>query len=159
MGVGKSSVARHLSTFLECTRVDLDQYIEKETGQKIPEIFRSSGEAAYRKIETECLRSVLNDSRARIVSLGGGAWIVEENRNIIAECDVTSVWLESTFDHCWQNISQSRRERPLAKNKDAARELFEARQGIYALADWHFIVRPGFSSYDIASQINDQVFG
>jgi len=77
---------------------------------------------------------------------------------LLAADGVTTVWLESSFEHCWTNISKSRKERPLAKNKDAARRLFETRQSIYCLADWHFIVRPEFTSYEIATQIAEQVF-
>jgi shikimate kinase len=158
MGVGKSSVARHLASILKCERIDLDAVIEKSEGRTIVEIITNDGEAAYREIETRNLESVLNVSSARIISLGGGAWTVPVNREMILANGVVTVWLESTFDHCWTNISKSRKVRPLAKNKDAARRLFEERQGIYCLADWHFIIRPEFNSYDIAKQIAEQIF-
>lgn len=158
MGVGKSSVARHLASILKCERVDLDSAIEKSEGRTIVEIITNDGEAAYREIETRNLESILAESPARIISLGGGAWTVPVNREMIVSNGVVTVWLESSFDHCWTNISKSRKERPLAKNKDAARRLFEERQGVYCLADWHFIVRPEFNSFDIAKQIAEQVF-
>lgn len=158
MGVGKSSVARHLASILKCERIDLDSAIEKSEGRTIVEIITNDGEAAYRKIETRNLESILNESSARIISLGGGAWTVPVNREMIISNGVVTVWLESSFDHCWTNISKSRKERPLARNKEAARRLFEERQGVYCLADWHFIIRPEFNSYDIAKQIAEQVF-
>lgn len=158
MGVGKSSVARHLASILKCEQVDLDSVIEKSESRSIVEIITNDGEAAYRKIETRNLEGILLKSPARIISLGGGAWTVPVNREMIVSNGVVTVWLESTFDHCWTNISKSRKERPLAKNKDAARRLFEERQAVYCLADWHFIIRPEFNSYDIAKQIAEQVF-
>ena len=158
MGVGKSSVARHLASILRCDRVDLDSYIEKNEGRSIADIINNDGELAYRIIETANLGRVLNETDARILSLGGGTWTMPGNRDLIIGRGLVTVWLESSFEHCWANISKSRKERPLAKNKDAARRLFDERQGIYCLADWHFIIRPEFNSYEIARQIADQVF-
>ena len=158
MGVGKSSVARHLASLTRSKQVDLDNFIEAKTKRKIAGIIDADGLPAYRKIESEHLVRLLGESQARIISLGGGTWTLEENRGIIRSHGLTSVWLESTFEHCWQNIRNSRKDRPLARNKAAALELFEARQSIYCLADWHFIIRPEFNSYEIAGQIAEQVF-
>jgi len=157
MGVGKSSVARHLSSIAKCDRLDLDAFIEKNTGRSIAEIITNDGEPAYRIIESENLVKALRQTDARILSLGGGTWTIPGNRDLLVEDRVITVWLESTFDHCWTNISKSRKERPLAKNKEAAKQLFNSRQSVYCLADWHFIVRPEFTSYEIASQIAEQV--
>lgn len=159
MGVGKSSVARHLASLLRCDRVDLDSYIEKSERRSIADIITNDGEPAYRTIETANLERVLNESDARILSLGGGTWTIPANRELMIERGVVTVWLESTFEHCWANITKSRKERPLAKNKAAARRLFDERQSVYCLADWHFIIRPDFTSYEVARRIADQVFG
>lgn len=158
MGVGKSSVARHLANIIKCQRLDLDAFIEKNSGRTIADIITNDGEPAYRVVETENLVRALHQSDARILSLGGGTWTIPANRELLNSCGVTTVWLESTFEHCWTNISKSRKERPLAKNKDAAKRLFDSRQSIYCLADWHFIIRPEFTSYEIAGQIAEQVF-
>lgn len=158
MGVGKSSVARHLSSVLKCERIDLDAYIEKTEGRVIPEILTKDGEPAYRDIETKNLELVLTTTKTTILSLGGGTWTLSRNRDLISEHGLISVWLESSFEHCWTNISKSRKERPLAKNKDAARRLFDERQAIYCLADWHFLIRPELTSYEIARQIAEEIF-
>jgi shikimate kinase len=158
MGVGKSSVGRHLAQLLDCERIDLDSFIEGCEGRKIHEIIDRDGLDSYREIETRNLGRVLAETDAQILSLGGGTWTVEENRRLLKKQGITSVWLESSFQHCWQNIRTSRKERPLARNKTAARKLFDDRQKIYALADWHFIIRPEFTSYDIAQQIAEQIF-
>lgn len=159
MGVGKTSVARHLAQMLRCERLDLDSLIEEKEQRNIADIINADGEAAYRTIETENLKWALQMKRVRILSLGGGTWTVAENRALIKKSGMMSVWLESSFEHCWNNIRFSRKERPLARNKSAALSLFEARQEIYCLADWHFIVRPDRSSYEVASQIMEEVFG
>lgn len=158
MGVGKSSVARHLAYLLGCEHVDLDVQIEHNEGRTVAEIIDSDGESAYRKIETDNLRQALTGTEAAIFSLGGGTWTIPENRELIKSHGLTSVWLESTFEHCWRNIRASKKDRPLARNKRAARKLFDDRQKTYCLADWHFIIRPEFTSFDVASQIAEEIF-
>ncbi|HXG84647.1 MAG TPA: shikimate kinase, partial [Pyrinomonadaceae bacterium] len=82
MGVGKSTVARFLAFILKCKKIDLDAIIEESERRTISEIIETIGEAEYRRIETENLRRVLAASDTRIIALGGGAWTVEENRNL-----------------------------------------------------------------------------
>jgi shikimate kinase len=158
MGVGKSTIARFLSFMLKCEKVDLDLVIEENERRTIAEIVQTEGEAHFRRIETENLSRVLVGNNVQIIALGGGAWITEENRRLIKQHDFTTVWLESSFEHCWRNISCSKRVRPLAKNKMEARRLFYERQKFYCLADWHFIIKPDLTSFEIAKKIADEVF-
>lgn len=157
MGVGKSSVARHLAALLRCKKADLDYFIEEREKRSIAEIIKTEGEPRFRQMETAYLRKILAETDARVIALGGGAWTIEENRKIIRKHDTICVWLESNFEHCWRNIKASRRERPIAGNKRRARELFAERERYYCLADWHFIVKPGFSSFEVARHIAEQI--
>ncbi len=159
MGVGKSSVARHLAHLLRCKRIDLDFFTEERERRKIAAIIDEEGIDRYREIETRNLELLLDETDARILSLGGGTWTIPANRKLLRKHGYTTVWLESTFEHCWLNITHSRKDRPLARDKQKARQLFDERQKLYCLADWHFIVRKGYTSYDLARQIVEQVFG
>ncbi len=158
MGVGKTTVARFLSHLLKCKTIDLDAVIEVSEKRKIADIINADGITRFREIETENLLKVLHESDALIIALGGGAWTIEENRNLIKSYNLTSVWLESTFQHCWRNISLSKRVRPLAKDKKQTRKLFDERRNFYCLADWHFIIKPELTSFEIAKQIAEEVF-
>ena len=158
MGVGKSSVARHLSYMLDLKKIDLDYFIEMREKRPIVAIVKENGEPLFRRIETECLCKILDETDAKIIALGGGAWMEEENRRLIKDRNCTTIWLESSFEHCWQNIRLSRRERPLVKDKRQARRLFDLRQKVYCLADWHFIIKPEFTSYEVAKRIAEEVF-
>ncbi len=158
MGVGKSTVARFLASLLDSTRIDLDTFIENSEKKTIAELIKTEGEAQFRQIETANLRRILAESEARVIALGGGAWTMRENRQLIRERDLTTVWLESTFDHCWRNIKMSKRERPLAANREQTQRLFDERAKLYCLADWHFIIRPDFTSFDVARKIAEEVF-
>lgn len=158
MGVGKTTVARHLSSMLGLERADLDYLIEENEQRSIAQIITSDGERRFREIETGNLKKLLEERAVPILSLGGGAWTIAENRRLIKRHGYTTVWLESTFEHCWLNIKFSRKERPLAQNKRNARKLFEERQKLYCLADWHFIIRPDFTSFDAARQMAEEIF-
>jgi shikimate kinase len=158
MGVGKSTVARHLAGILQTQKIDLDAVIEASEKQTIAEIIKTNGLLRFRQIETETLRKILAEKSARILALGGGAWTIAENRRLIKSQNCTSVWLESSFEHCWRNIKSSKRERPLAESKDLTQKLFDERQNFYCLADWHFIVKPDLTSYEIAKKIAEEVF-
>ncbi|MEP7213539.1 MAG: shikimate kinase [Acidobacteriota bacterium] len=158
MGVGKSSVARHLSMMLGCKRLDLDALIEAGERKKIAQIIDGGTIEDFREIETRNLKKALAESNFRILSLGGGTWTIPENRELIKKHGIVTVWLETSFDHCWFNIVHSKKERPLARNKRIASKLFNERQELYCLADWHFIVKPESTSYDVAKQINEEIF-
>ncbi len=157
MGVGKSTVAKHLASIIGCERVDLDSAIIEREHRTIAEIVENDGIGEFRRIESEVLAEVIGGS-AKIIALGGGAWTIESNRELIRAGRVTSIWLETSFERCWINIVNSRRVRPLARNKAETLRLFEERQQLYCLADWHYIIRPDLTSYDIARQIAEEVF-
>ncbi len=158
MGVGKTSVARHLANLLKCDRLDLDSLIELTEKRRIVDIIDKGGIENYRLIETDNLRTALVKDDVRILYVGGGTWTIPEIRYMLQASGLTSIWLDATFDHCWNNIRRSRKERPLARNKQATRKLFDERQEVYCLADWHFVVKPDLTSHDVARQILEEVF-
>lgn len=155
--MGKSSVARHLAQSLRWRRVDLDHVIETREKRKIVEIIDAEGIDRYREIESQHLATVVQDPDTRILSLGGGTWTLEGNRCLIRENGFSTIWLEATFEHCWLNISFSRKERPLARDKNAAYALFEQRQSVYCLADFRINVRSGDTSANVAERIVDEI--
>lgn len=157
MGVGKSTVAKCLSHILRTEKVDLDDYVEEKEGLTIAELIEKKGETYFRVVETESLREILAKDDLQIVSLGGGTWISENNRELIKNHKCTSIWLESDFEHCWRNISFSKTVRPLAKDKLTVKKLFDERQKVYCLADWHLVVKPEFTSFDLARFIAEEI--
>lgn len=79
MGAGKSTVGSRLADALGMTFVDLDAEIARRTGRSIPDLFRSEGEAAFRRHESAALQTVLAGAPA-VVAVGGGALLAPENR-------------------------------------------------------------------------------
>jgi shikimate kinase len=154
MGTGKSTIAAHLAEKIGGDSFDLDDFIETSENRSISQIIENFGEAVFREIETEHLREALKTPSARVVALGGGAWTIEENRNVLRAQGFTSVWLDAPFDLCWRRIRQNTAVvRPLARRKVDARRLFETRRAVYALADLRVAVAPENAPVEIAEEI------
>ncbi|MDH3493558.1 MAG: hypothetical protein OEM82_08425 [Acidobacteriota bacterium] len=158
MGVGKSTVARNLGRLLATDWVDLDDEIELVEKKTVAKIVENDGIEYFRSLEKEVLGKIVQNHVYRIISLGGGAFTSESNRDLLARHKITSIWLGATFEHCWANISLSYKERPLARDRGEALRLFEERERAYCLADWHFLIQPGSNSRAVADQIAEQVF-
>ena len=159
MGVGKSTVAKCLAYILQCEKIDLDRFIEQNEQRTIVEIIESDGETRFRRNRNR--RFAENFDRnpgARYRARRRHVGFRRKTAELIKACGCTTVWLESTFEHCWRNISCSKQARPLAKDKNLAEKLFNERQKIYCLADWHFIVKPQLTSFDIARRIAEEIF-
>ena len=86
MGAGKSSVGRAMAEQLGWTFEDLDDRIERREGRKVPEIFRDSGEAGFRRAEHTALKELMQELQAapeKIVALGGGAFVQKKNAGLL----------------------------------------------------------------------------
>jgi shikimate kinase len=140
MGCGKTQVARELARHLNLEMVDLDDSITKREGRSPAQLIVEDGEAAFRSIESDILRELLQSNEAGVIALGGGAWIQETNRNLIHQYSWLSVWLDAPFEICWARIEASGDDRPLGKTREQAQALFERRRPIYELADVHIEV-------------------
>src|SRR6185295_16546850 len=134
MGSGKTTVARALAHLLRRELVDLDQVIAEQEGRTAKEIIEQDGEDSFRQTETRILREVLELSLPGVVALGGGAWTLARNRTLIDEAGGITVWLDASFDLCWERIHTSGGGRPLARDEGQARSLYNERRPQYALA-------------------------
>ncbi len=72
MGVGKSTVGSILAPRLDLPFVDLDDLILHREGRSARDILEQDGEAAFRRLETEALDSVLAGPCV-VLACGGGA--------------------------------------------------------------------------------------
>ena len=134
MGCGKTEVARCLATQLNAEVVDLDDVITAEVGRSPARLIAEDGEKAFRTVETKVLRELLATTSAAVIALGGGTWIETANRRLIIDAGGTTVWLDTSFEVCWQRIEASGDDRPLGKSREQALKLFETRRPTYELA-------------------------
>ena len=153
MGSGKTTVAQALARTLNCRAIDLDQLITERAGQTPKEIIDQDGEPAFREIETRLLREVLEQDSARVIALGGGAWTLPGNRDLIAQHNGFTVWLDVAFEVCWQRITVAGGDRPLARSEEQARSLYEERRPVYELAALRLTVAAHKSVNESASAI------
>ncbi|MEI8145336.1 MAG: shikimate kinase [Alphaproteobacteria bacterium] len=135
MGAGKSSVGRRLAIRLGLPFVDADNEIETAAGMTIAEIFEMHGEAYFRSGEERVVARIL-DSGPKVLATGGGAYMREATRKMIAERGI-SVWLKAEFDVLMKRVRR-RADRPLLKNDNpeaVMRTLMDERYPVYAEAD------------------------
>lgn len=141
MGSGKTTVGRALAERLGWRFIDIDGDIEESEKVAISEIFESRGEEEFRRIETGAVRRRVMEIRcgkASVVSVGGGAFVREENRQLMDDHGVT-IWLDVPFELATRRIAQAE-HRPLARDPQRFAELFETRRPIYSLAQYRIDV-------------------
>jgi len=84
MASGKSSVGRALSRRCGWPKVDADEEIVSRAGKPIAEIFRESGEDAFRELERAVVTDICAET-GRIIAAGGGSFIDDENRQTMLD--------------------------------------------------------------------------
>ena len=84
MGAGKTTVGRILAQRLCLSFLDLDDYIQLQSGRSIPDIFDQDGEDYFRSLEKEALLSVAR-IESTVVATGGGAVLAPENRQLMKD--------------------------------------------------------------------------
>jgi shikimate kinase len=135
----------------------LDAIVSAQQNMSVPELIKEQGESSFRDAETASLQAVLDRQAPRIVALGGGAWTLERNRELINKHGCLTVWLDAPYDLCWQRITNHPAPRPLAVDENAARELYRQRRPLYALAGLRVEVTNKMSADDLATAIEQRV--
>jgi shikimate kinase len=156
MACGKTRVARELARRLSLRLADLDELIRERSGKSPAQLIIEDGEAAFRSIESNALRELLQSNTADVIALGGGAWIEETNRALVDQYDCLSIWIDAPFEVCWARIEASGDNRPLGKDRNEALARYERRRPIYQLANLHFHA-DGTDFDDLISRIVDRL--
>ena len=134
-GAGKSAIGRRLAQRLQVPFVDADQRIEEAAGLTIPEIFDRWGETFFRDRERQIIARLLRDP-PHVLATGGGAFVSDETRRLIAE-EAVSLWLDADIELLVTRTAR-RNHRPLLKNGDPREiltRLMDERAPAYAQAD------------------------
>jgi|SRR5581483_5525935 len=136
MGSGKTTTAKELSKLLDYEYWDMDQFIEKNSGLKISEIFADKGESYFREQEKVALDWVKTKKKF-VISTGGGVWLDEINRSLLVKLGLC-VWLKVSPEEAWKRVSKNLNQRPLLSCEgdpfDRLKSILESRTPIYSLA-------------------------
>ena len=135
MGAGKTAVGRAVAERLKIRFLDSDNEIETAANMSVEEIFIRDGEEFFRDREAEVIRRLFEYEKC-VISTGGGAFINADVRSIMKD-HALSVWLKADIDLLWLRV-KNKENRPLLKTNDpfgSLKEIYDARQQIYALAD------------------------
>jgi len=136
MGAGKTTVGQALARRLGWEFEDLDDRIQVREAQTIEQIFRLAGESAFRIVEHEAIRELLSEraSSNRVVALGGGAIAQPVNAAILRDSGFPIVFLDAPVAELWQRCKEQGIERPLCRDMEQFRDLYQARRRHYMTA-------------------------
>ncbi|GAB1400981.1 shikimate kinase [Aminivibrio sp.] len=127
---GKTSVGKSLSARLGWAFIDTDDMIEERAGMPVGQIFQHLGEPAFRALEYSAVTDALK-GKMQVVSLGGGALVNEELRNMILS-HARLVILDVRPETVLARARGETRPRPLLERGNVP-ALMEKRRGAYAL--------------------------
>ncbi|HEU5022574.1 MAG TPA: shikimate kinase [Bryobacteraceae bacterium] len=138
MGSGKTTVGRIVAERLGWEFVDLDRDIEERERDTIANIFAKRGESEFRRIETEAIQRWLRKIECgspTVIALGGGAFVQPRNYEMLGNNGI-SVWLDCSLDVVEARLADAADTRPLARDKEAFRKLYNERKVLYGRADF-----------------------
>ncbi|WP_308294903.1 shikimate kinase [Streptomyces sp. JJ66] len=129
MGAGKSTVGRLLATRLGVAFRDTDTDITERTGKAVADIFVDDGEAHFRALERDAVRTAVADHEG-VLALGGGAVLAAETRALLAKRPV--VFLETGVAEAVRRVGLDAPRPLLAVNpRQRWRALMEERRPLY----------------------------
>ncbi len=156
MGCGKSTVGRALADELGWSFFDLDEEIENAAGCRIAHIFDTQGEPAFRQLETKALENrvkSIRTGRPQVISLGGGAFSTQENYDLAFNHGIT-IWLDTPYEVIERRVAVDAKDgeqsRPLARDPERMRRLFESRRDDYARAEYRIEPRDDEPAHVVA---------
>ncbi|WP_244561564.1 shikimate kinase, partial [Ensifer aridi] len=131
---GKSTIGPELAKKLGLMFVDTDKLIEPRHG-KLTDLFQRHGEAHFRALEAEQIAGLL-ESGPCVIATGGGAFVEQYNRRLIAEKAVL-IWFDTNPQEIRKRVKNDT-SRPLLQGPDGDEKLsrmFEERAPLYQQAD------------------------
>jgi shikimate kinase len=146
MGSGKTTTGKKLAGLLGWPFTDLDRSIEEQTGMTIPEIFSRHGEAWFRNVESEMLRS-FSPLTKRVISTGGGTPCYEDNMEYMLETGLT-LYLKLTPGQLKSRLSGPNGERPLIKDLGNEEMLCFIEEKLAMREKWYNMAELNFNGFD-----------
>lgn len=158
MGAGKSAVARCLGERLGASVADLDAMIEAQEGLPVAALFERSGEAWFRRRESELLAQLIG-AGVQVLATGGGVVLDAGRRDKLrGSCFV--VWLEVTPETALARLGgpegEPARHRPLLAGDDPLarlRQLLAEREALYGEVAHARVSTEGREVEEVATEV------
>ena len=135
-GAGKSTLGRALAKRLDRPFVQLNQFVEEAAGMSQGEIFDLLGQAAFRRLERQCLDQMIESHDLAVIETGGG--IVAEAgtyERLLSTCH--TIWLQAAPEEHMDRVAAQGDQRPMAGNRQAMddlRQILAGRESLYRKA-------------------------
>lgn len=136
MGTGKTTIARRLSEILGFKYISSDDLIEKREKRTINEIFASSGEEYFRKVEKEIIKEI-SEKDNQVIDAGGGVVLDPENIDALRKNGIL-ICLTARPEIIFERV-KDKNDRPLLNVPDRLeriKQLLEFRKPFYERADY-----------------------
>lgn len=117
-GTGKSTIGKLLAQSLRLPFIDLDRVIETNAGMSISQIMESQSETVFRDMEASMLKEIVGHAssvtnpQTKVVALGGGALLRDENR-AFAESNGKILLLMAELPTLLEHMKRESGKRPL----------------------------------------------
>ena len=110
----------------------LDKLITKKMNLSAREIFEKFGEAYYRALETVALKQLIQDSERKVISLGAGVPLQEQNEKYLKELG-TVVYLKGSLTTLKKRLADSKKDPMLdgEDRDDKIKKLLKQRDPVY----------------------------
>lgn len=136
-GAGKSTLGAALAERLEMPFLELDQFIEQQSGFNLSLIFDLHGQSGFRRFERQSLEDVIQ-RYPRFVMATGGSLVSEPGtfERLLSSC--FTVWVKTSPEEHMQRVMEQGDMRPMSNNREAMSDLeriLAEREVLYSKAD------------------------
>ncbi len=139
MGSGKTTLGRRVAGVRGLDFIDLDAQLEAARGCSLRDLVQREGEPAFRALELEALRAVLEaHSTDCVIATGGGIVETEAARPLLAQLGCV-VWLRADPAACVARLGSDRALRPFLDDEALWRARYSRREPLYRALAAHVV--------------------
>lgn len=135
MGSGKTTISKLLAKKTGWELFDTDKIFEQENNITISDFFKNYSQEEFRKKENELLKTISKNENI-VISTGGGIILNQENREILFNRDIFSIYLKTNPNVIFERIKNDK-SRPLLQVENPKAEIekiISSREKYYNLA-------------------------